>query len=182
MTESISDVFSNFAKKLSRFNQSGQDLPKRKTEDDILQDKINAGEAGRKQAVSKTYKIYKDPFGVLGKTSDRARAIYDDEQNLLKAYKLFKAVKEACVEKSDKETFISSFELESPLAKKSSYTMSGNFIYLICWLMFEEGISDFVPVLEEISNSHKLKFLLSENYHFDSNDSDLIRIVREVFY
>jgi len=182
MPESISDVFSNFAKKLYRFNQSGQDLPTRKTQDDFLQDKINAGETGRKQAVSRSYKIFKDPFGELGTTNDRARAIYNDEQNLLKAYKLFKSVREACAEKSDKETFVSSFEIESPLTKKNSYTFGGNFIYLICWLMFEEEISDFVPVLEEKNNSYKLRFVASENYHFESKESDLVRIVKEVFY
>lgn len=182
MSESISDVFSNFAKKLSRFNQSGQEFQKRKTEDDYLQDKINAGEAGRKQAVSKTYKIYKDPFGTLGKTSDRARAIYDDEQNLLKAYNLFKAVSEACSSKSDKETFVSSFEIESPLTKKTSYIVNGNFIYLICWLQFEENICDFVPVLEEKNNSYKLRFYSVENYRFENNDSEVIRMVKEIFY
>lgn len=182
MAESISDVFNNFAKSLSRFTKSGNDLPKRKTEDDYLQDKINAGEAGRKQAISKTYKIYKDPFGTLGKTSDRARAIYDDEQNLLKAYNLFKAVNDACLSKSDKDTFVSSFEIESPLAKKTSYIMNGNFIYLICWLMFEENIGDFVPVLEEKNNSYKLRFYSSENYRFENNDSEIIRMVKEIFY
>lgn len=182
MEESISDVFSNFAKTLSRFNQSGRDLPKRKTEDDFLQDKINAGEAGRKQAVSKTYKIYKDPFGVLGKTSDRAKSIYEDEQNLLKAYNLFKAVKDVCDSKSDKGTFVSSFEIESPLTRKAAYIMNGNFVYLICWLMFEENIGDFVPVLEEVNNSCKIRFVSSENYKFNYSDMEVIRIVKEMFY
>ena len=111
MSETIYDAFSEFSKKFARFKKSGESLPKRKSEDDFLQDKINAGEAARKQAVSKSYRIYRDPFGELGKTSERARAIYDDEQALLRAYNLFKAVTEASGGKSDKETFVSSLRL-----------------------------------------------------------------------
>ena len=122
MSETIYDAFSEFSKKFARFKKSGESLPKRKSEDDFLQDKINAGEAARKQAVSKSYRIYRDPFGELGKTSERARAIYDDEQALLRAYNLFKAVTEASGGKSDKETFVSSFTIESPLARKNAYT------------------------------------------------------------
>lgn len=182
MSETIYDAFSEFSKKFARFKKSGESLPKRKSEDDFLQDKINAGEAARKQAVSKSYRIYRDPFGELGKTSERARAIYDDEQALLRAYNLFKAVTEASGGKSDKETFVSSFTIESPLARKNAYTFGGNFIYLVCHLMFEEGVSDFVPVLNEEGASYRLSFVPAASFRFEQKDSDVIRIVRETFY
>lgn len=182
MPENLTDAINAFAQKFAIFQKTGNELPKRKTEDEILQDKIDANEAARKQSVAKSYKIYKDPFGALGKASDRARAIYEDEQNLLKAYNLFKAVKEAVESKSDRDTYVSSFEMESPLTKKNAYTFGGSLIYLICWLKFEEGVGDYVPVFEESGKSYKLKFVPASDYRFDSSDSDLISMVKEIFY
>ncbi len=180
--ENLSDAINAFAQKFARFQKTGNELPKRKTEDEILQDKIDANESARKQSVSKNYKLYKDPFGALGKASDRARAIYDDEQNLLKAYNLFKAVKETVASKSDRDTYVSSFEIESPLTKKNAYTFGGSLIYLICWLRFEEGIGDYVPVFQESGKSYKLKFIPSDDYRFESSDVDLMAMVKETFY
>ena len=182
MSENVSDAVNAFSKIFARFQKSGGEVQKRKTEDEILQEKINSNENARKQSVSKTYKIYKDPFGALGTSSDRARAIYDDEQNLLKAYNLFKAVSEAVKSKSDKETFVSSFEIESPLSRKNSYTFGGNFIYLICWLKFEEGIGDFVPVFRESGKSYKLRFVPASEFRFENSDTELIAIIKEIFY
>lgn len=182
MLEKLTDATNAFAQKLARFQKSGSELPKRKTEDEILQEKIDANESARKQSVAKSYKIYKDPFGALGKASDRARAIYEDEQNLLKAYKLFKSVKEAAESKSDRDTFVSSFEIESPLAKKNAYTFGCSLIYLICWLKFEEGVGDYFPVFEESEKSYRLKFVPASDYRFDPSDSDLISMVKEIFY
>lgn len=178
----LSEAIGEFSKKFARFAKTGQELPQRKTADDFLQEKINAGEAGRKQALSRSYRLYKDPFGVLGTTSDRARAIYDDEQALLKAYNLFKSVSEAISVNADKETFVSAFEISSPLAKKNSYTFGGQFIFLTCWLMFEAGISDFTPLLEERNNAYYLTFVSAKNHTFDSADAEAVRLIREIFY
>lgn len=182
VAENVTEAVSAFSKIFAKFQKSGSDFLKRKTEDEILQEKINSNENARKQSVSKTYKIYKDPFGTLGTASDRARTIYEDEQNLLKAYNLFKAVSDAVKSKSDKETFVSSFEIESPLTRKNSYTFGGNLIYLICWLKFEEGIGDFVPVFKESGKSYKLRFVPVSDYRFDTGDTELLSMVKEIFY
>lgn len=178
----LSDAVSAFSRRFARFSKTGAERTERVRGDEILQDKINSGERSRRQAVSQTYRIYKDPFGAFGTESPRAHAINADEQNLLRAYRLHKAVREAAEEKGDRETFVSSFQIESPIAQKSAYTFGGQFIYLACWLMFEQGAADFAPVLAESGNSWRLTFVPASERRYDRADSELVAIVRECFY
>ncbi len=182
MGEKLSDAVSAFSKRFARFSKTTQERTVPKRDDEFLQEKINAGEAGRREAVSRTYRVFKDPFGVLGTSSNRAHALHEDEQNLLRAYRLFKAVKEAAESKGDKETFVSSFSIESPLPKKNAYTFGGEFIYLSCWLRFEQGATDFIPVLKEENNSWQLTFASSSIHRYERADSELIKMVKECFY
>ncbi len=178
----LSDAVSAFSKQFARFSKADAKRTETTREDEILQSKVNSGERSRRQAVCQNYKIYKDPFGAFGTASPRAHAINADEQNLLKAYKLHKAVFAATKEHGDDETFVSSFSIESPIAKKTTYTFGGQFMYLSCWLKFEQGATDFVPILQESNGAWQLSFVAAETYRYERADAELVSIVKECFY
>ena len=184
MAQSVSDAFSKFSKKFAKFkSQPEPERSKLTRQDELLQEQINRQEERYEFAVIGSYNIYKSPLVALGKNSSRGKSIDEDEQSLLKAYKLFKTVQDANTANGDKTTFITKTEIESPIAKKDSYTRGGQFIFLQCWLRFEQGCNDFVPVLEEDKNGHfHLRFHPESQVKLSAKDKELIEKVREAFY
>lgn len=184
MGQSVADAFSNFSKKFTKFkSQPEPEIRKLSRQDQILQEQINRQEERYEFAVIGSYNLYKSPLVALGKNSSRGKSIDDDEQSLLKAYKLFKAIQDANNTNGDKTTFIKKVEIESPIAKKDTYSRGGQFIFLQCWLKFEQGVSDFVPVLEEDKNGYfHLRFQPESQVKLSAKDKELMEKVREAFY
>ncbi|MBQ3671362.1 MAG: hypothetical protein II921_07800 [Treponema sp.] len=184
MAQKVSEAINNFSKKFARFKtQAEPERIKRTSRDEVLQEQINRQEERYEFAVIGSYNVYKSPLVALGKNSSRGKSIDEDEQSLMKAYKLFKAVNDANTTAGDKTTFIHKVEIESPIAKKDSYTRGGQFVFLQCWLRFEQRVEDFCPVLEEDRNGYfHLRFHPQNEVKMSAKDKELMEKVRESFY
>ncbi|MBQ2601631.1 MAG: hypothetical protein II584_04520 [Treponema sp.] len=182
----VASAFNIFSKKLSRSTQmlDGAEIDLQR-EDDLIQKKVYARDEDYRRSIVSSYSRFMNPFRVLGKSSREAMEINEDEQNLLKAYRLFKAVKEANSEIGDGSTFIQFSGIKSPLTEKLRYTSGGDFIYLQCWLIYEQGIRDFVPVLEEeeerLETFYRLDFVPARNFEFTWQEREVIAAIEETY-
>ena len=188
MPQNIAEVFSNFSQKLALFNKSPDAVrtpSPEKAKNEYYEERLRErGEKLRASVVS-TYKIYKSPFEALGEASDRAASIERDEQNLLKAYNLYKSCMDIDKENQDEigATHIKSVEIASPLSEKASYTQGGQFVYLFAWLYFEQNQQEFFPFFAENENHHALCFTSAEKFQFsDQHDKEIFEIIKAEFY
>ena len=183
----VARAFTAFSKKFSRsFQATDNSKPNIVHEDEILQKKIDAKEAEYRASIISKYQAYSDPYHTYGKKSPEAAAIAEDEANLVKAYSLFKAVREANLSIGDLSTFITVKKVESPLTSRECYTIGKNFIYLQCWLIYEQGARDFIPEIVEIEENmetrYELQFSPLKNYNFDYKDKEVIAIIESVYH
>ncbi len=183
----VAQAFRNFTQVFSRSTQAQDNsAPNIDYEDDLLQKKINSREQEYRRAILTSYSRYMNPFRALGKSSREAAAITEDENNLLKAYNLFKAFYEANHKIGDAETFISIGFVESPLTKKDAYTSGDDFIYLQCWLIFEQRVRDFIPVIEEVEEkmviTNRLKFVPLRTFSFSFEEREVIAAIEETYH
>lgn len=183
----VARAFNLFSKKFSRSTQylDSADIDLQR-DDELLQRKVYEREKDYKKSIVTAYSKFMNPFRVLGKNSREALEINEDEQNLLKAYNLFKTIKEANEKVGDGSTFIKVSEIKSPLTEKLRYTSGGDFIYLQCWLRYEQGIRDFVPCIEEVENrletSHRLDFFPARCYQFSWQEKEVVAAIEETFH
>lgn len=186
MSQNIQDVLSSFSQKLARFNKS-PDAQRvvAPSKDSYYEEKIRERAERLRNSVVSTYKIYRAPFEALGEKSDRAASLDRDEQALLKAYNLYKSCME--IDKGNQDeigaTHIKNVELYSPLADKATYTSGGQFIYLLCWLYFEQNCQEFLPFFKDFENHFVLCFSPSENFQFeDGHEKEIFELVKAEFY
>ena len=185
MSQNFQDVLSSFSQKLSRFNKSSSaQRVVQPSKDSYYEEKLRERGERLHASVVSTYKIYRSPFESLGGQSDRAASLDKDEQNLLKAYNLYKACMDIDKENQDEigATHIKTVELYSPLADKASYTSGGQFIYLLCWLFFEQDCQEYIPFFNENENHHSLAFAKSDSFSFDAHDREIFEIIKAEFY
>ncbi|MCR4821516.1 MAG: hypothetical protein K5873_01425 [Treponema sp.] len=185
MSQNIQEVLSNFSRKLSRFNQSSStERTKSPSKDAYYEEKLRERGERFKLSVVSNYKIYKSPFQTLGQNSDRAASLDKDQQNLLKAYNLYKSCMEIDKENQDEigQTYVKSVEIASPLSDKASYTSGGQFIYLMAWLYFEQNCQDYIPFFSEKENHFSLEFAKIASFQFDSHDQEIFDIIKAEFY
>ncbi len=183
----VAQAFRNFTQVFSRSTQAKDNsAPNIDYEDDLLQKKINSREQEYRKAILTSYMRYMNPFRTLGKTSREAAVINEDETNLLKAYNLFKAINEANRKIGDAETFVNIGFVESPLTKKDAYTSGGDLIYLQCWLIFEQGVRDYIPVIEEVEEkmviTNRLRFVPLRTFSFSFQDREVIAAIEEAYH
>ena len=183
----VARAFTAFSEKFSRsFQSRDNSRPNIVHEDEIIQKKFDAKEAEYRASIIAKYQGYSDPYHTYGKKSAEAQAIAEDEANLVKAYSLFKAVREANLSIGDLSTFINVKEIQSPLTERECYTIGKNFIYLQCWLIYEQGARDFIPELEEIEEdmqtTYHLHFVPLKNYEFNYKDNEVIAIIESVYH
>lgn len=180
-------AFSAFAKKFARSTKA-QDgsAPEIFHEDAFLQKKINAKEQDYNAAILTSYAKYLNPFRVLGKNSKQAELISTDEKNLLKAYTIFKAVREINATIGDTNTFIKIENIESPLVLQEAYTTGGEFIYLQCWLRFSQKATDFVPELvpvqENLKTYYVLQFSPLKTFGWTFQDKEVIAAIEAAYH
>ncbi len=188
MSQNIQDVLSSFSQKLSRFNKSPDSVrvsSQQRAKTEYLEEKIRERADRLRSSVVSTYKIYRAPLEALGEKSDRAASIDRDEQALLKAYNLYKSCMDIDKENQDEigATHIKNVELYSPLADKASYTTGGQFIYLLCWLYFEQNCQEFMPFFKEIESHFVLCFSRSDGFQFaDPHEKEIFELVKSEFY
>ena len=188
MAQNIAEVFSNFSQKLARFNKSPDAVrtpSPEKAKNSYYEEKLRERGEKLRSSVSATYKIYRAPFEALGEQSDRAASIDRDEQSLLKAYNLYKSCMDIDKENQDEigSTHIKNVEIFSPLSDKASYTSGGQFIYLLCWLYFEQNCQEYMPFFTENENHKNLCFSPSESFDFsDPREKEIFEIVKSEFY
>jgi hypothetical protein len=183
----VAQAFSAFSKKLSRSSQAsdGEKLSVFH-EDAVLQKKVSLADESYRLSVISAYKKYMNPYKALGKNSAEAKALAVDEENLLKAYNVFKAVLEANKTQGDGETFVELSEVKSPLTAKPCYTDGGQFIYMQCWLIFEQGIKDYIPELvlknQGVDSTWHLEFTPLKTYRFDYQDKEVMAIIEQCYH
>ena len=183
----VAGAFNAFSRKLSRSTQllDNADIDLRR-DDDMLQRKVDEKDKDYRKAIVTAYSRFMNPFGTLGKMSREASEINEDEQNLLKAYNLFKTVKKANEEIGDGSTFIKFGGIKTPLTDKLRYTTGGDFIYLQCWLIYEQGVHDYVPCISEreerLETFYTLDFVPTRSYDFGWQDREVLVEVEEAFY
>lgn len=176
-----------FSKKLSRSTQllDSADIDLQR-EDELLQKKVYEKEKDYQKSIIAAYSRFMNPLRVLGKNSREAQEIVEDEQSLLRAYNLFKAVKESNETLGDGSTFIKVSEIKCPLTEKLRYTEGGDFIYLQCWLIYEQGIKDYVPYFEEVEDrletSYRLEFSPRRSYSFGWQEREVVAAIESAFH
>lgn len=180
----IASAFSAFGKKLSRFVQSDEtapNLPPRT--DELTQRRILEADAAFSAAVVKTYAKYRFPYQVFGEHSHEARSIARDEDALLAAYRLFCAVREANDQFGTDQTRIKDDVIASPLAGKPAYTQGGDFVYLQCWLRYEQGVTDVVPQFAQGKEGlYTLQFVPSAAFRADYKTKEITAVIQDAFY
>lgn len=186
--QTAAEAFDAFAQKLNRFiSVHGDEEPvlnRPKTESELNQERIKQHEAQFKKDTIEHYKRFMNPFGTLGTTSSQAAEIAADQKNLLAAYNLHKGLQELNKKFGTNETNIQNAELVCPVAQKDRYTLGGEFVYLQCWLLFEQDIKDYVPVLTAPGNSdgYILQFVPKRLHRHDFKEKEIVEIVRMCFY
>lgn len=185
MKENIFDSITNFTQKFKRFSESSGTVRNVQTnKDSLIQSELIERQERFFAAVTGTYRIYKSPFEALGKDSERAKSLDNDEQSLLKAYNLYKKVFDINNEAKEEigATYISKTEICSPLTQKTNYTDGGQFIYLILWLFFEKKAQDFLPSFVKENGRTSLIFLPFSESLLAQTEREIFNIVKEEFY
>lgn len=185
MAQNFQDVLSNFSQKFARFNKSPDaERVTPPSKNSYYEEKLRERGEKLRSSVIATYKIYRAPFEALGERSDRASSLDKDEQNILKAYNLYKSCMEIDKENQDEigATHIRSVDIASPLADKASYTQGGQFIYLLAWLYFEQNQQDYFPYFVENENHYSLAFESCESHELDPHDREIFDIIEREFY
>ncbi len=180
----MSDVISSFQKKLKRFSQTENNV-QNYTHSSLndLQQKIVQNEKDFETNVISTYNMYRSPFEVLGKQSLRAQSITEDENELYKAYTIFKAIVKINQELGDSNTRLSSYKITTPLVNKSAYTQGATFIYLQAYLMFQKDCSDYVPSFEiDTNEKYNLIFTKTDSYKFTPQAKEILACIKKNFY
>ena len=175
---------------MKKFERSTQMFDKSKPnivhQDDIIQKKMQIRENEFISSVNTSYSKYLNPYRVLGKNAPLAIAIDTDKKNLLKAYNLFKAIKEANISIGDTNTFVKLQDIHSPLTDRDCYTVGGEFIYLQCWLIFDQNIKDFVPELvkkeSDMQTVYSLEFSPLKTFAFSYQDKEVMGAIQASFY
>ncbi len=134
---------SDFSEKYSRAKSEGSaEEVKIVSALEPVQEKINDYE---KERIEKIKKQFMDFFNPL--TQD----IEEDEENLVKAYKLYCQLVELNETVGDFETHIKDFSITSPLCKKTEYISGERFLYLRLWFLTTNPDSAYVPEITALA-------------------------------
>lgn len=171
----VSQALDDFSKKFARFAADPQAVEELKVESPLksLQDQINERESERASVLRRQFLEYVSPL-----TSD----IEDDEEALLKAYKLYCQVVELNETAGDAGTHLRDFSVTSPLCRKSEYTGGGDgrFCFLRLWFAATNPDALFMPVMEQDANGNwYLGFVEKELWKPTLLEREIMQIVGE---
>ena len=171
----VSQALADFASKFSRFAADSQAVEGLKVESPLksLQDQINERESERASLLRRQFLEYVSPL-----TSD----IEDDEEALLKAYKLYCQLVELNTTTGDSGTHLRDFSITSPLCQKSEYTggSEGRFSFLRLWFAATNPDALFMPELEQDSNGNwYLDFVEKELWKPTLLEREIMQVIGE---
>ena len=171
----VSQALDDFSKKFARFAADPQAVEGLKVESPLksLQDQINERESERASVLRRQFLEYVSPL-----TSD----IEDDEEALLKAYKLYCQVVELNETAGDAGTHLRDFSVTSPLCRKSEYTGGGDgrFCFLRLWFAATNPDALFMPVMEQDPNGNwYLSFVEKEMWKPTLLEREIMQVVGE---
>lgn len=181
----ITEAVRRLTEKLRRFKNSEPEGIRTQTvrKESIIQEKIKETEEKERKKTVEMYRGFMDPDQSFGPDSQRALSAHRDTEAVLKAYELFKAVMEVARPLSDDQVHLSHIEIETDLSKNEAYTRGGMFIFLQLWLILEQCVEDYIPVMEqEKGNRYHLSFESLQSHYFTSSEKELMAAVKEAFY
>ena len=152
--------------------------------DEIRQKKIDYYEEEFKLAVAGNYRKYRFPYKTLGERSAEADSLTCDEERILAAYNLYKAVREANASFGVYETRIADDVIRTPRTWMEQYTTGDEFVYLRAWLYFEKRAKDFIPYmfLQDGGSNYILRFMSAAEYRWNYKDKEVFAIIQAAFY
>ena len=150
-SENLAQSIAAFSKKFQKLDDDAVPLEPAPSKEKILQDEINRREQERSEKLRHQYEDFINP---------RTQDIEQDEEELLKAYELYKKLNEVCVasEKEGSNTRLRAMEFTSPLCRKDDYTLGDQMAFLRLWFLQKEPEADAVP-----------EFIRAENGQFYLN-------------
>lgn len=140
-----------------------------------LQAQINQQEEERIEALQTRFSEYLEPV---------TQAIEKDEEDLLKAYELFIQLVELNKTAGDNSTHLKSFQLTSPLCRKTEYTAelpSESFSLLRLWFVARNPEVAFVPEIVQAANSQDsfaLDFIDIDMWQQTSFEKEVIALLK----
>ena len=177
---SSGEAFSAFSKTFSRYMSSVQDgenpvLPKKSGDSAALKIHLKEKEQAWENAIVHNYKSFLEP-------NDSETSL--DEENLLKAFRLFCAVKDASESNSSEDVKLQSFHISCPLTSRERYTSGGCFLYLRHWFLHEQNVQDYVPVLEynKTLSAYELNFVTSGDFSLSAKEKAVRAVIDRHFY
>ena len=174
-TKSVSQALADFSQKFARFAADPQAVEGLKVESPLktLQDQINERESERVSLLRRQFLEYACPM-----TSD----IEEDEEALIKAYKLYCQLVELNETAGDSGTHLRDFSITSPLCRKSEYIGEGDgrFCYLRLWFAATNPDALFMPVMEQDANGNwYLAFVEKELWKPTLLEKEIMQVVGE---
>ncbi|MBQ9237878.1 MAG: hypothetical protein IJ191_00960 [Treponema sp.] len=185
--ETSAHAFDVFAQKLTRFIAATDegDISLQRS-DERYRQLLQEREQQLKKTVITTYKKFLSPYEVFGKESRQAAEIVKDETELLTAYHLFSEIQEVNERRATKDTFLVTPVIETPLAERDRYTVGGEFLYLQCWLFYQNGCTAYIPTLKtEVAAADKrraMHFVPAARYRQSHQEKEIISIIKNCFY
>ena len=176
---------SAFSRKLERFTSANPSAEPAHamTADEIRQKKIDYYEQDFKLSVVNEYKKFRFPYKTLGAHAPAADAIANDQQQLLAAYNIHKAVVEADTQFRTTDTFAKENLIASPLVQMEQYTMGDSFVYLQCWLFYEQQAKAYVPYFAvQQDGSYQLRFAPLRNFKLGYKEKEVAAVIKTAFY
>lgn len=181
----LSEAISKLTEKLRRFRAAEPEGVRLESvrKETLLQQRINENDAAAKKRTAEMYRGYMAPAEAFGDDSVRAAFAQKDTEAIFKAYTLYKSVMEVAKAQSDDATHLSHIEIETPITKNEAYTTGGMFIYLQLWLIFEQCVEDYIPIIvPEKSGHYHLAFESLQSHYFTSAEKELMAAVKKAFY
>ena len=181
----ISDAVRKLTEKLRRFRNAEPESVRIEPihKDSVLQQRINENETAARKKSVEIYHGFMAPMDVFGVDSYRAASAARDTEAVFKAYSLYKSVMDASKAHSDENTRLSHIEVETPLTKNEAYTIGGMFIYLQLWLMFEQCVDDYIPIIvPEKGSRYHLSFESLKSHYFTSEEKEIMAAVKSAYY
>ena len=146
--KSMLQTLNDFSKKMHAMAQGAEvSFQKEASSMENLQTQINQQEEEHIKSLQSRFSEYLNPV-----TQD----IEKDEDDLIKAYKLFCQLVELNQTAGDKTTHLKSFQLTSPLCRKAEYTSavpSESFSLLRLWFVVNNPEAVFVPEMVQLENA-----------------------------
>ena len=177
--DTISQALADFSSKFARFKAGASENELRQASVKIesplktIQNQINERESERAALLRRQFLEYACPI-----TSD----IEEDEESLLKAYKLYSQLVELNNTAGDATTHLRDFSLTSPLCRKSEYNgnVDGLFSFLRLWFIATNPDALFMPVIEQDANgSCYLSFVEKDIWKPTLLEKEIMQVVGE---